>query len=76
MEYIPYVDHIDECDIVYVPNAKTFALAVNTQRKLNPDSKFACVECGAVFEDDDLAFTYETGLCQYCHKAVGNLWVK
>ena len=28
------------------------------------------------FEDDDLAFTYETGLCQYCHKAVGNLWVK
>ena len=76
LDCVPYVDYIDTCDMLYIPNAEFFALAVNTQRKLNPNSKFACVECGAIFDDDDLAFTYETGLCQYCHKAVMELWVK
>lgn len=76
MDCVPYVDRIDHCDMVYIPNAKTFAQSVLAHRKLNSSSKFACCECGAEFDDDDLAFTHETGLCQCCHKKFENLWVK
>lgn len=74
MDCVPYVDYIDEGDILIVPRRKDFVLAVAYQRKLG--HKLACTECGAIFEDDDFAFTYETGLCQYCHKTVSTLWVK
>jgi len=26
-----------------------------------------CNQCGSKFQEDDMAFYQETGLCQYCH---------
>ena len=74
MDCVPYVDHIDDGDKIYTPRVKDFVFEVNYRRRNG--LKVACVECGAVFDDDDLAFTHETGLCQYCHKAVSAIWVK
>lgn len=74
MAYLPYVDHIDDGDTILTPRLKDFILGVTHQRKIG--NKLACVECGAIFEDDDFAYTHETGLCQYCHRAVNVLWVK
>ena len=74
MDCVPYVDYIDDDDKIFTPSVKDFILAANYQRKLG--CKVACVECGAIFDDDDFAFTHETGLCQYCHKPVRSLWVK
>ena len=74
MDCVPYVDHIDDGDKIYISGVKDFVLVVNYQRKFG--YKVACVECGAVFDDDDFAFTHETGLCQYCHKPINAIWGK
>ena len=70
---LPYVSHIDHSDIIWVHSVKEFVVAVNDQRKLG--HTLACVECGAPFDDDDLAFSHETGLCQYCYQPIEALWV-
>lgn len=74
MDCIPYVDHIDCSDMRPVCTANDFVRVVNQAADVGHN--VACIECGAVFEDDDLAYTHETGLCQYCHKVVGALWIK
>lgn len=74
MDCVPYVDYIDTSDLRSTPRVEDFVLVVTHERNLGHE--LACVECGAVFEDDDFAFTHETGLCQCCHKPVEALWVK
>ena len=68
----PYVERIDGSDMVRTPRLQDFVLAVQHRRR--PGHKIACVECGAIFDDDDLAFGHETGLCQYCHKPIQAIW--
>lgn len=29
-----------------------------------------CLHCNAKFEEDDIAYMLETGLCQYCHENI------
>lgn len=74
MDCVPYVDYIDECDIRYTHRVEDFVKIVAQERDLGHE--LACVECGAVFDDDDFAYAHETGLCQYCHKEIEALWVK
>ena len=64
----PYVERIDCEDLRHIEDASDFCLFVTTETKAG--HKIACAECGAVFDDDDLAYGYETGLCQYCHKLI------
>lgn len=74
MDCVPYVDHIDPSDLRLTPTVEDFVQVVTSEVK--DGHKFACVECGAVFEDDDLAFVHEVGECPYCHKQVMALWMK
>lgn len=73
MDCVPYVDHIDDSDIIRIHSLKEFITAVNSERNLG--HTLACVECGVPFDDDDLAFAHETGLCQYCYQPIEALWV-
>lgn len=75
MDCVPYVDYIDTSELRRVRTANDFYQVVKTEMMMN-GYNIACPECGSVFEDDDVAYTYETGLCQYCHKAVEDLWIK
>lgn len=34
---------------------------------------YGCMDCGAQFEEDDLAYALNTGECQYCHKILRNV---
>lgn len=74
MECVPYVDHIDRSDLRHTPTVKDYMRVVLGERRNGRN--LACVECGAIFEDDDLAFVCETGTCPYCHKNIQDLWVK
>ena len=74
MDCVPYVDYIDTSDLRHVSTVDDFDRVVISETKAG--NQIACTECGAVFEDDDFAYAHETGLCQYCHKAIKDLWVK
>lgn len=74
MDCVPYVDYIDSSDSRPVSTVDDFDRVVVPA--LRAGHKIACVECGAVFEDDDLAFAHETGHCQYCHKEIEAVWIK
>lgn len=74
MDCVPYVDYIDPSDLRHVPTIDDFIRVVNNEMKAG--HKIACVKCGAVFENDDLAFAHETGECPYCHMPIKYLWVK
>lgn len=69
---VPYVDHIDMSDCRHTPTVEDFVRVITSE----VGHKFACVECGATFENDDLAFVHETGECPYCHIRVEEIWVK
>ena len=73
MDCGPYVDYIDPSEEQVCATVGDFIDAVSCvwNRK-----KIACVECGNVFEHDDLAFVAETGKCPYCHKRVSKIWMK
>lgn len=75
LDCVPYVDYIDTSELRIVHTQDDLYQVVKTHVMLIGD-KIACPECGAVFEDDDIAYTHETGLCQYCHKNVESIWVK
>lgn len=75
MDCVPYVDYIDTSELRRVRTANDFYQVVKTE-VMSLGHNIACPECGAIFEEDDVAYTYETGLCQYCHKNVEELWVK
>lgn len=70
----PYVDHIDRSDRRLTPTVLDFVRVVVPETKAG--RKVACMECGSIFEDDDLAFVHETGECPYCHAQVRALWMK
>ena len=70
----PYVDHINICDIYETPTAEDYR-KISIQA-IKDNKKIACIECGNIFEDDDLAFCSETGLCQYCYTAIKAIWIK
>lgn len=36
------------------------------------ERNIVCLHCGTEFEEDDYAYAWETGLCQYCHKPLHN----
>ena len=74
MDCVPYVNYIDSSDSRPVSTVEDFVRVVVPEIKAG--NKIACVECGAIFEDDDLAFIHETGLCQYCYRAIEALWIK
>lgn len=74
MNCVPYVDYIDPSDLRLTPTVSDFIRVVVPETKAG--RKVACVECGSVFEDDDLAFVHETGECPYCHTQVRALWMK
>jgi hypothetical protein len=74
MDHVPYVDYIDLSDSQPISTVEDFVRVVVPE--VEAGHKIACVECGAVFEDDDLAFTHETGCCQYCYKEIKALWIK
>ena len=74
MDCVPYVDYIDSSDLRPVSTVEDFVNVVVPEMKAG--HKIACVECGATFEDDDLAFAHETGECPHCHMAIDFLWVK
>lgn len=71
---VPYVDHIDPSDLRLATTVEDFVRIVVPEMKAG--RKVACVECGAIFEEDDLAFVHETGECPYCHARVSQLWMK
>lgn len=70
----PYIDHIDQSNRRLTPTVSDFVRVVAPEIKAG--RKVACMECGAIFEDDDLAFVHETGECPYCHARVRALWMK
>lgn len=74
MDCIPYVECVDISDKIPTPTEDVFRSCAS--HILQSHKKIACVECGAIFVDDDLAFISETGECPYCHKEVLSLWVK
>lgn len=74
MDCVPYVDYIDSSDSRPVSTVEDFVRIVVPEIKAG--HKIACIECGAAFEDDDLAFVHETGECPYCHRAIEALWIK
>lgn len=74
MDCVPYVDHIDLSDLRPTPTIEDFCRVVTSERRAG--HKLACVECGAIFEDDDLALVHEIGECPYCHIRVNELWMK
>lgn len=74
VDCVPYVDHIDCSELRWVSTPDDFAKV--TLDELANGNSIACPECGAIFEDDDFAYTHETGLCQYCHRSVESIWVK
>lgn len=74
MDCVPYVDRIDCSDLRHVQSASDFCHVTTTETKAG--RKIACVECGSIFEDDDLAFSNETGLCAYCKKHITAVWIK
>lgn len=74
VDCVPYVDHIDTSDLRRTPTADDFRRVTMYERKFN--HAIACPECGAIFEDDDFAYTSETGLCQCCHESIEDIWVK
>ena len=74
VDCVPYVDHIDASDLRRTPTADDFRRVTMYERKFN--HAIACPECGAIFEDDDFAYTSETGLCQCCHESIEDIWVK
>lgn len=74
MDYGPYVDRIDTSELREVRSPVEFALACS--QELSAGNKVACVECGAEFEHDGLAFVHETGECPYCHQPVQYIWTK
>jgi PDZ domain-containing secreted protein len=43
-------------------NAISYIKIVNNNMK--------CIHCNVEFEEDDIAYLLETGLCQYCHKVI------
>ena len=73
MDCVPYVDYIDSSDSRPVSTVEDFVNVVVPAMKAG--HKIACVECGAIFEDDDLAFAHETGECPHCHRAIEALWI-
>lgn len=62
------VDHISGYKTICVRSPEEFAERVGTE--ISAGNVVLCPECHAVFEDDDIAYTHETGLCQYCHSTV------
>lgn len=74
MDCVPYVDHIDPSDLRRTPTVADFVQVVVPEIKAG--RKIACTECGATFEDDDLAFAHEVGECPYCHTQARALWMK
>lgn len=74
VDCVPYVDHIDTSDLRYTPTADIFRRITLCETKFG--HSVACPECGAIFEDDDLAYASETGLCQCCHNHIDEIWVK
>lgn len=58
---------------IAVPDITAFQSAI--YRAIKTGEKVACIECGSIFENDDLAFTLETGECQYCHQRVSEIWL-
>lgn len=75
LDCVPYVDHIDTSKLRRVRTVDDFRQqAVHEMTVMG--NRIACPECGAVFEDDDLAYTSETGMCQYCHHSVESIWIK
>ena len=71
---VPYVACIDLSDSRPISTVDDFVSVVVPE--IEAGNKIACVECGVVFEDDDLAFTHETGECSYCHRKIESLWIK
>lgn len=65
---------IDTCDLRDITSTDDFGRTVTSEIKAG--NKIACIKCGAVFEDDDLAYAHETGLCQYCHAKIKAIWIK
>lgn len=74
MDCVPYVSSIDPSEFYRTSTVDDFANVIVAAAKAG--RKVACVECGIDFEDDDLAFVYETGECPYCHNSIEALWVK
>ena len=74
MDCGPYVDHIDCRDMRQIYTAEDYR-RISIQA-IKDNKKVACIKCGNVFEDDDLAFGSETGLCPYCHYFIEAIWIK
>lgn len=71
---VPYVHHIAPSDARLIKTADDFLQIASEALILG--RKIACVECGCVFENDDLAFVAEAGECPYCHKQTSKIWIK
>lgn len=74
MSHLPCVDHIDQSDLCNITTSEEFSRVA--MQEMKSGHRIACAECGATFENDDLAFTHETGECPYCHTQVRSLWMK
>ena len=74
MDCVPYVEAIDQSEKILTPTINDFRYCVSNL--LHSSKQIVCTKCGAVFENDDIAFISEIGECPYCHKAVLSLWVK
>lgn len=73
-DFMPYVDYIDLSDLRVTSTSNDFVRVVDQEASVGHN--VACIDCGAVFDDDDLAYTNETGLCQHCYSQVNAIWVK
>ena len=74
VDCVPYVDYIDTSELRNIKTADDFRSIVLLEMKAG--HVIACAECGAIFEDDDLAYASETGLCQCCHKEINDIWIR
>ena len=74
MDCVPYVSRIDLSNLRITSTVSDFVRVVNEE--VLARHNVACIDCGAVFDYDDFAYTHETGLCQYCHNPVNAVWIK